>query len=83
MSLCIYYNGQVGNERMSLAMEWTGQSSFVEQPLKDWVVGDHVAGLTRSAKGLTFATIHGAGHMVSIFMVLDKILVNSSFSGTL
>ena len=47
-------------------MEWTGQEAFVGQPLKEWLVDAHVAGVTRSAKGLTFATIYGAGHMVSI-----------------
>lgn len=54
----------VGNERMSLAMEWTGQSQFVGQPLAEWTVDGRAAGLTRSAKGLTFATVYGAGHMV-------------------
>ncbi len=56
---------KVANERMTLGMEWTGQESFRSQPLRDWRVGDHVAGRTRSAGVLTFATISGAGHMVS------------------
>ncbi|THG92487.1 hypothetical protein EW026_g8428 [Hermanssonia centrifuga] len=54
---------KVANERMTLGMEWTGQESFRSQPLRDWRVGDHVAGRTRSAGVLTFATISGAGHM--------------------
>ncbi|THH00828.1 hypothetical protein EW026_g1778 [Hermanssonia centrifuga] len=54
---------KVANERMTLGMEWTGQESFRSQPLRDWRVGDHVAGRTRSAGALTFATIAGAGHM--------------------
>ena len=48
-----------------MAMEWTGQSEFVQQPLTEWSVDGRVAGLARSAKGLTFATFYGAGHMVS------------------
>ncbi|KAF9220866.1 serine carboxypeptidase [Gyrodon lividus] len=54
----------VGNERWTLRMPWTGQEAFVSQPLREWEVDGHVAGKTRSAGGLTFATIDGAGHMV-------------------
>lgn len=55
----------IGNERWTLAMEWTGQADFVKEELRDWVVDGKRAGKTRSAKGFTFATIEGAGHMVS------------------
>ncbi|KAI0673817.1 serine carboxypeptidase [Trametes maxima] len=53
----------VGNERMTLALEWSGQNDFRDQPLTEWRVGDEIAGKVRSAGGLTFATIDGAGHM--------------------
>ncbi|KDQ49589.1 hypothetical protein JAAARDRAFT_42760 [Jaapia argillacea MUCL 33604] len=55
----------VGNERWTLALEWSGQEEFKNQALRDWFVDGQVAGQTRSAKGglLTFATIDGAGHM--------------------
>ncbi len=55
----------VGNERWTLDMEWSGQEEFNKQPLRDWVVDGKFAGRTRSAKGLTFATVEAAGHMVS------------------
>ncbi|KAF8649503.1 hypothetical protein AX16_005755 [Volvariella volvacea WC 439] len=57
----------VGNERWTLALEWSGQEEFVKQPLREWSVGgdgSSVAGKTRAAKGLTFATVDAAGHMV-------------------
>ncbi|KAF4563804.1 hypothetical protein EYR36_003046 [Pleurotus pulmonarius] len=54
----------VGNERWTLDMEWSGQEEFNKQPLRDWVVDGKFAGRTRSAKGLTFATVEAAGHMV-------------------
>ncbi|PCH38417.1 serine carboxypeptidase [Wolfiporia cocos MD-104 SS10] len=54
----------VGNERMTLGLEWTGQDGFVAEPLREWEVDGEVAGLTRSAGPLTFATLYGAGHMV-------------------
>ena len=59
---------QVGNEKMTLGLEWTGQEEFVAQPLRDWKVGDHKAGVTRNAGPLTFATINGAGHMVRLLV---------------
>ncbi|KAJ7287261.1 serine carboxypeptidase [Mycena rebaudengoi] len=56
----------VGNERWTLAMEWSGQEEFSKQELKPW--GDSKGrkrfGQTRSAKGLTFATVDAAGHLV-------------------
>ncbi|KAF4584580.1 hypothetical protein EYR38_001809 [Pleurotus pulmonarius] len=54
----------VGSERWTLAMEWSGMEEFNKQPLRDWVVDGKSAGKTRSAKGLTFATVEAAGHMV-------------------
>ncbi|KAI0297528.1 serine carboxypeptidase [Multifurca ochricompacta] len=54
----------VGNEAWTLALDWHGQQDFVAVPLRKWHVGGQVAGKTRSAHGLTFATVDGAGHMV-------------------
>ncbi|KAJ7323615.1 serine carboxypeptidase [Mycena albidolilacea] len=58
----------VGNERWTLALEWSGQAEYAAEPLRPWAVGGDFtkgrAGLARSAKGLTFATIDKAGHMV-------------------
>ncbi|TFK72338.1 serine carboxypeptidase [Pluteus cervinus] len=54
----------VGNERWTLDLEWSGQEEFVGQPLSVWESNGKRAGRTRSAKGLTYATIEGAGHMV-------------------
>ena len=55
----------VSNEVWTLKMPWSGQEEFVKQPLTDWLVDGKVVGKTRSANGLTYATIAGAGHMVS------------------
>ncbi|KAJ7825180.1 serine carboxypeptidase [Mycena olivaceomarginata] len=62
----------VGNERWTLALEWSGQAKFAAEPLRPWAVGGDFtkgrAGLARSAKGLTFATIDKAGHMMAQFV---------------
>ena len=59
---------QVGNERFTLALEWSGQADFASHELRDWYVGGASAGKTRSTSdGLfTFATVHAAGHMVCV-----------------
>ncbi|KAH9842997.1 Alpha/Beta hydrolase protein [Rhodofomes roseus] len=67
----------VGNERMTLNMQWTGQAEFAAQPLREWKVDGTVAGLTRSAGPLTFVTVYGAGHMVPHDMPKESLeLVN-------
>ena len=57
----------VGNEAWTLALEWSGQDEFSTQSLRDWKIDGRSVGTTRSAKGLTFATIDGAGHMVRYY----------------
>ena len=55
---------QIGNQNMLLNMDWTGSDAFKASGLREWKVDGQVAGLTRSAGKLTFATVDGAGHMV-------------------
>ena len=55
----------VGNEAFTLAMEWSGQKDFVAEALNSWMFNNVTAGKVRSFGPLTFATIKGAGHMVS------------------
>jgi len=72
----------VGNERFTLAMEWSGQKNFTSQKLREWKVDGVTAGLTRSAEGLTFATIQGAGHMVPYDKPVQSLeLVNRWLAG--
>lgn len=64
----------IGNEKWTTDLKWFGQQAFASLPLSDWSVSKaqggtgtskhEVAGQVRSAHGLTFATIYGAGHMV-------------------
>ena len=52
---------------MTLALEWSKQEEFRNEPLRDWYVDGAVAGMTRSGGGLTYATVRGADHFVSPF----------------
>ncbi|KAF9042259.1 serine carboxypeptidase [Panaeolus papilionaceus] len=75
----------IGNQQWTMDLEWSGSDEFRSQELKSWTIDGQKAGLTRSAKGLTFITIDGAGHMVpydkpkeSLFLV-KKWLSGESF----
>ncbi|KAJ8482319.1 hypothetical protein ONZ51_g5445 [Trametes cubensis] len=57
-----YICNWIGNDKMTLNLEWTKQAEYRSQPLRTWIVDGNVAGMTRSGGGLTFATITGAGH---------------------
>ncbi|KAF9567098.1 serine carboxypeptidase [Agrocybe pediades] len=60
-SLCNY----IENERWTRRLDWTGHEEFATKPLREWFVDPGgKAGVTRNARGLTYLTIDGAGHMV-------------------
>lgn len=49
----------IGNERFVKTLEWTGHDAFNAAEDRAWMVDGQVAGKTRSAAGLTFATVDG------------------------
>ena len=53
-----------GNERWVHALEWTGSDAFNAAKYRKWEIDGKAAGDVKSAKGLTFATVFEAGHMV-------------------
>lgn len=78
----------VGNEVWTRALEWTGHAEFAGEPLRAWNVSGAQAGMTRSAQGLTFATIEGAGHMVRRRPLIARIArmtskANAEYVGTI
>jgi len=54
----------VGNSRWVEAMEWWGQKEYNSKEFEEWTVDGHAAGFTKKSRGLTFATVYAAGHMV-------------------
>ncbi|KAH9855500.1 serine carboxypeptidase [Lenzites betulinus] len=53
----------MGNEKMTLNLEWSKNAAFRGESLKEWFVDGIAAGITRSGGGLTYATIADAGHL--------------------
>lgn len=88
----VSYNGMedlicnhVGEEWTYNTMPWSGKSAFNNAPISNWTVGGQVAGTVRTADGLTFVTVNGAGHMVPMdqpeaaFTILENTLTNTPF----
>jgi carboxypeptidase C (cathepsin A) len=69
-----YVCNHVGNEAWTLALDWSGDEEFFTQPLREWKVDGKSVGTMRSAKGLAFVTIDGAGHMVCCCFFLLSLL---------
>jgi len=46
-------------------LEWSGKSGYADAAWTDWQTDGHKAGETKTWGNLTFATILGAGHMIS------------------
>lgn len=56
----------VGGYRMARALQWRGAADFATAPLEDLLIGGVPSGKIKSAGGLTFMQVEGAGHMVPI-----------------
>lgn len=54
-------------------LEWTGSAQYKANAWRDWTVDGHKAGEVKTAGPLTFATVRGAGHMISRFGRLSGI----------
>lgn len=46
-------------------LEWSGHDAYKAEEWRDWTVNGKKAGETKSSGPLTFATVLGAGHMMS------------------
>ncbi|KAH9894182.1 peptidase S10 serine carboxypeptidase [Cubamyces lactineus] len=57
----------VANKLWLDKLEWTGVTQYTSEQVRDWTVDGRKAGETKSAGPLTFATVRGAGHMMSVF----------------
>jgi carboxypeptidase C (cathepsin A) len=47
-------------------LEWTGKEAYENAKWRDWTFDGKKVGETKRAGALTFATIRGAGHMMSL-----------------
>lgn len=70
-------SNHVGNYRWTETLKWSGHKEFSAQSMREWKVEGKVAGETRNANGLTFATVFDAGHMVRINSLQRAILIAS------
>lgn len=67
----LIYNGQLDiivayplTENYLQNMQWSGAKKYAKAPRKVWMVGDELAGYTKSVDNLTEVLVRNAGHMV-------------------
>ncbi|KAH9915468.1 serine carboxypeptidase [Epithele typhae] len=73
---------RIGIERTTMELEWSRSGEFRPLPLRTWTANGHVAGETRSGGGLTYATLHGAGHIAPGDKPVEALtLINRWLSG--
>ncbi|OBZ71968.1 Carboxypeptidase Y A [Grifola frondosa] len=65
----------VANKLWVDKLDWTGQAEYNAREWRDWVVDGKKAGETKKAGVLIFATIRGAGHMMSVSMFVRRLTV--------
>jgi cathepsin A (carboxypeptidase C) len=61
--------GWAGQEKMVHLLDWSGKQEFSKAELKPWYIdskNESKAGDMKTHGGLSFVTIEGAGHLVSI-----------------
>lgn len=57
----------VANKMWVDKLEWSESEGYKARSWRDWTFEGQTAGQTKSAGPLTFATVLGAGHMISLF----------------
>ncbi|KZO96588.1 serine carboxypeptidase [Calocera viscosa TUFC12733] len=53
----------IGNMQWVETLDWYGKEAYNSQTPRQWLVDGERAGITKSWKGLTYATLEGAGHL--------------------
>lgn len=74
-----YICNYMGNKAWTLALEWTGKPQFNDAGDHQWMVEGEAAGLARSAQGLTFLQVFGAGHMVPLDQPRNSLAMVQAF----
>ncbi|KAM5532725.1 hypothetical protein V8D89_013617 [Ganoderma adspersum] len=68
---CGWYASKLWLEKL----QWTGNARYNLQGFRDWTVEGHKGGEVKSSGPLTFATIRGAGHMISLQACLAGVMM--------
>lgn len=69
----------MGNRAWVQALPWPGKAVFGAAPELDWAVAGAKAGKVRSAQGLTFLQVFGAGHMVPMDQPANALAMVNAF----
>jgi len=70
----------IGGSRWISAMDWPGKDAYNKADEVEWKVGGQVAGLSKSAGGLTFLQVFNAGHMVPMNQPVNALAMVQQFT---
>jgi cathepsin A (carboxypeptidase C) len=73
-----YVCNWLGNKAWTLALEWSGSEAFNNAVDSDW----KSEGMVRSANGLTFLQVYGAGHLVPMDQPETALNLINTFTST-
>ena len=65
---CTWYASKLWLEKL----EWSGSAVYSARQFRNWIVDGRPAGETKTAGPLTFATVRGAGHMMSTDVLIGS-----------
>jgi len=71
----------LGSSRWVESMEWGGQAEYGSENFAEWTVSGNRAGITKRARGLTFATLEAAGHMVPYDKTVEALAMLNRWLG--
>jgi len=70
----------MGNKAWTMALPWPHNDAFNAAPDHDWTVDSKKAGTVRTADGLTFLQVNGAGHMVPMDQPVNALDMIQTFT---
>jgi len=70
---------QVSNDWNIRSMQWSGSEEFNAQKLQPWTIDGVVVGEVKSARGLTFAILDAASHLVPIQKPTESLRMMQQF----
>jgi len=83
-----YICNYLGSQATALALNWSGKSSFNKAPMKDWYIGNTLAGSVQTYENLHLIFVNKAGHLVpmdqpeSAYVLFENYINNAAFNTT-
>ena len=83
-----YICNYLGSQATALALNWSGKGAFNNAPMKDWYIGNTLAGSVQTYENLHLIFVNKAGHLVpmdqpeSAYVLFENYINNAAFNTT-